>query len=140
MFGKKRRFRHEQIESEGNDPITSQQSFGTPHDLASIQQKENGDDNEQPFGEQDEGGAPEGGFEGAGRPKEIPKYGKDNSARGRDPLGKKDISKSLSMENIKKLTQDIPIKGKDKEVLIETLETAEEYQDYITNNDNNDDK
>ena len=49
---------------------------------------------------------------------EIPKYGKDNSARGRDPLGKKDISKSLSMENIKKLTQDIPIKGKDKEVLI----------------------
>ena len=71
---KKRRFRYEQIESEGNDPIKSQQSFGTAHDLASIQQQEGGDD-EQPFGEQDEGGAPEGGFEGAGRPKEIPKYG-----------------------------------------------------------------
>ena len=102
-------------------------------------QQEGGDD-EQPFGEQDEGGAPEGGFEGAGRPKEIPKYGKDFSARGRDPLGKKDISSSLSMENIKKLTKDIPIKGKDKKVLIETLETEEEYKDYITNNDNNDDK
>ena len=136
---KKRRFRYEQIESEGNDPIKSQQSFGTAHDLASIQQQEGGDD-EQPFGEQDEGGAPEGGFEGAGRPKEIPKYGKDFSARGRDPLGKKDISSSLSMENIKKLTKDIPIKGKDKKVLIETLETEEEYKDYITNNDNNDDK
>ena len=136
---KKRRFRYEQIESEGNDPIKSQQSFGTAHDLASIQQQEGGGD-EQPFGEQDEGGAPEGGFEGAGRPKEIPKYGKDFSARGRDPLGKKDISSSLSMENIKKLTKDIPIKGKDKKVLIETLETEEEYKDYITNNDNNDDK
>ena len=44
------------------------------------------------------------------------------------------------MENIKKLTKDIPIKGKDKKVLIETLETEEEYKDYITNNDNNDDK
>ena len=136
---KKRRFRYEQIESEGNDPIKSQQSFGTAHDLASIQQQEGGGD-EQPFGEQDEGGAPEGGFEGAGRPKEIPKYGKDFSARGRDPLGKKDIANSLSMENIKKLTKDIPIKGKSKEVLIETLETEEEYKDYITNNDNNDDK
>ncbi len=136
---KKRRFRYEQIESEGNDPIQTQQSFGTAHDLASIQQQEGGGD-EQPFGEQDEGGAPEGGFEGAGRPKEIPKYGKDFSARGRDPLGKKDIANSLSMENIKKLTKDIPIKGKSKEVLIETLETEEEYKDYITNNDNNDDK
>jgi len=136
---KKRRFRYEQIESEGNDPIQTQQSFGTAHDLASIQQQESGGD-EQSFGEQDEGGAPEGGFEGAGRPKEIPKYGKDFSARGRDPLGKKDISSSLSMENIKKLTKDIPIKGKDKKVLIETLETEEEYKDYITNNDNNDDK
>ena len=27
-------FRHEQIESEGNDPIKSGESFGTPHDLA----------------------------------------------------------------------------------------------------------
>ena len=26
-------FRHEQIESEGNDPIKTGESFGTPHDL-----------------------------------------------------------------------------------------------------------
>ncbi len=32
----KRKYRHEQIESEGNDPITTGQSFGTPHDLAMI--------------------------------------------------------------------------------------------------------
>ena len=137
---KKRKFRYEQIETEGNDPVKSEQSFGTPHDLTSIQQQENGDDTEQPFGEQDEGGAPEGGFEGAGRPKEIPKYGKDGSARGRDPLGKHDMKKTISMEQIKNLTKDIPFKDKEKEVLMETLDTEEEYRDYITNNDNNDDK
>ena len=46
----------------------------------------------------------------------------------------------MKKQEIKKLTKDIPIKGKSKEVLIETLETEEEYKDYITNNDNNDDK
>ena len=35
-------FRHEQIESEGNDPIKTGESFGTPHDLTLSQQ--GGDD------------------------------------------------------------------------------------------------
>ena len=35
----------------------------------------------------DEGGSPEGGWDGAGRPKEANKYSKDSGARGRDPLG-----------------------------------------------------
>ena len=41
----------------------------------------------------DEGGAPEGGFDGAGRPKEVSKYGKDGSViqRGREPLGRPKI-------------------------------------------------
>ena len=50
------------------------------------------------------------------------------------------MKKSLSMEQIKNLTKDIPFKDKEKEVLMETLDTEEEYRDYITNNDNNDDK
>lgn len=33
---KKREFRHNQIENEGNDPTESGQSYGTPHDLASL--------------------------------------------------------------------------------------------------------
>ena len=45
---------------------------------------------------EDEGGAPEGGFEGAGRPKEGGKYGKDSGARGRDPLGAHDKKKGGS--------------------------------------------
>ena len=32
----KRKFRNAQIEAEGNDPIQSGQSYGTPHDLASL--------------------------------------------------------------------------------------------------------
>ena len=41
----------------------------------------------------DEGGSPEGGWDGAGRPKEGGKYGKDSGARGRDPLGSHDKKK-----------------------------------------------
>jgi hypothetical protein len=134
---KKRKFRYEQIETEGNDPVKSEQSFGTPHDLVSAHTDSKED---IAFGDDDKGGAPEEGFEGAGRPKEIPKYGKDGSARGRDPLGKGERKKSLSMEQIKKLTKDIPFKDQEKEVLLETLETEEEYKDYITDIDNNDDK
>jgi hypothetical protein len=32
----KRRFRMAQIETEGNDPLTTGRSYGTPHDLASL--------------------------------------------------------------------------------------------------------
>ena len=35
-------FRHEQIETEGNGPVKTGESFGTPHDLALSQQS--GDD------------------------------------------------------------------------------------------------
>ena len=36
----KQNFRKEQIETEGNDPAVTKESFGTPHDLASMHQKE----------------------------------------------------------------------------------------------------
>ena len=39
----KRDFRLSQIENEGNDPIATGQSFGTPHDLASIYGREQGE-------------------------------------------------------------------------------------------------
>ena len=71
-------FRQEQITNEGNDPAKTGESFGTPHDLAVIAQ--------QPA--EEEGGAPEGGFEGAGRPTESGTYGTDQANMGRDPLGK----------------------------------------------------
>ncbi len=36
MQDKKRKFRQNQIENEGNDPMESGKSYGTPHDLASL--------------------------------------------------------------------------------------------------------
>ena len=80
----KRTFRYSQIENEGNDPTISGESFGTPHDLASLY----GDkkvDKSVPTGydETDTENPP-------GRPKEKRSiYKTDSSAFGRDPLGAK---------------------------------------------------
>jgi hypothetical protein len=84
----KDKFRHEQIEQEGNDPKESGESVGTPSDM----QSGGGFDEDSSSGSvfDDKGGSPEGGFEGAGRPKEANKYGKESGARGRNPLGQED--------------------------------------------------
>jgi len=133
----KLQFRHEQIESEGNDPTKTGESFGTPHDLAALSQQEGdgGGGGGNPFGE-NEGGSPEGGFEGAGRPKEGGTYGKDKSPFGRDPLGNKGIdikSDSISHsynanEVVNKEVTDTMLskmksKVKSKKIIIESLKT-----------------
>ena len=87
-------FRQEQISSEGNDPVKTGESFGTPHDLATAnQQSQDGGDSES-F-EENIGGAPKGGFEGAGRPKEGGDYATDDSVFGRDPLGNRTKTRGL---------------------------------------------
>jgi hypothetical protein len=75
-------FRHTQIEDEGNDPVKTGQSFGTAHDIAAMQQDGS---RESKLG--DEGGSPEGGFDGAGRPAQSGNYKSDDNPFGRDPLG-----------------------------------------------------
>ena len=86
---KKTEFRLESIKTEGNDPKQ-----------AAIDAQEQGEEElasrtgTEELGQ--EGGSPEGGWEGAGRPKEMNHYGKDGSARGRDPLGKHDRKKMMS--------------------------------------------
>jgi hypothetical protein len=74
-------FRLNQIENEGNDPIESGESYGTPHDLASlystkrdktIKDVPDGYDEEKP-----------------GRPAiKLSRYDTDQANMGRDPLGK----------------------------------------------------
>ena len=81
----KQNFRKEQIETEGNDPAVTKESFGTPHDLASMHQKR-------------EGEMPEGGWPGSGRPKEGTKYATDKHPRGRDPIGKKALDKTFDID------------------------------------------
>lgn len=106
---KKDAFRFTQIETEGNDPVKTGQSFGTAHDLATAQLASNGDDEVTDLGatnfdpnnpfqitptvadpvNQDKGG----------RPKEGAKHDKDSHPRGRNVLGAKDIQNSLDFNN-----------------------------------------
>ena len=84
----KEEFRKEQIKSEGNDPQKTNQSFGTPHDIAAMHMQ---GDLEIP-GQQDEGA--DNPVAGPGRPKEYGAWGRSKSDYGRDALGDKEISKS----------------------------------------------
>ena len=118
VFDKKQKFRREQIETEGNDPAKTGESKGTPGDMAMGRSGTELKD--------DIGGSEEGGQPGAGRPKEGPKYGKDGSARDRDPLGKG----GLALAHFDMLKKSF---GK-KEILKETKEIEDvesEYEDFI---------
>ena len=118
VFDKKQKFRRVQIETEGNDPAKSGESKGTPGDMAAGRTGRELDD--------DIGGSPEGGWEGAGRPKSAAKYSKDGSARGRDPVGR-----PLALAHFDKLKKSF---GKNQEILKETkdIEDVEtEYKDFL---------
>lgn len=85
----KRLFRLSQIENEGNDPAESGESYGTPHDLATVYNRNDGkeDPTQDVPSEYDE-------FQNLPGPVGRPKvnasfYNTDKSAFGRDPLGKK---------------------------------------------------
>ena len=129
----KQKFRYSQIEQEGNDPAESGDSVGTPSDMAAIGlgAEDEAEPPETLAGSifDDEGGAPPGGFEGAGRPKEGSKYSKDGSARGRDPLGRPKIPMALAhFDRLKK-----SFGSKAREILKETIESEEidkEYKDF----------
>ena len=82
-------FRLSQLENEGNDPVESGMSYGTPHDLASLY----GNKRDKAVGPAQ---IPTGYDEkDPGRPVEKPQnYGSDKGNFSRDPLGKKGLSVS----------------------------------------------
>ena len=130
VHDQKTKFRFEQISVEGNDPQQSGESVGTPSDMQSPDEEGGGEDDVAgSIFDQDEGGSPEGGFEGAGRPKEVSKYGKDGSARGREPLGRPKIPIALAHYDALKKS----FGSKASEILNETLESDkinEEYEEF----------
>ena len=82
----KRQFRMAQIETEGNDPLTTGRSYGTPHDLASLYGKGRI--------ESDPANVPDGYNEKKplGRPEEkVSNINTQDNAFGKDRLGKKDM-------------------------------------------------
>jgi hypothetical protein len=84
---KKRSFRFSQIENEGNDPVESGTSFGTPHDLASLYGKGRYGQGDVPIGYDEKE---------VGRPKEkASDYGTQDHALGRDPIGSKGMTEPL---------------------------------------------
>ena len=81
------KFRLSQLENEGNDPVESGESYGTPHDLASLY----GNKRDKAVGPAQ---VPTGYDEKEpGRPIEKPQnYGSDKGNFSRDPLGKGGLS------------------------------------------------
>ena len=90
----KRAFRMNQIEAEGNDPLETGKSYGTPHDLASL------------YGlgrtQSDPGNVPDGYDEKnpLGRPKKKKTdRGTQDNAFGKDPLGRKGMKNDDNESN-----------------------------------------
>jgi len=130
------KYRRDQIEQEGNDPAKSGQSVGSPSDLAMGRTSHELDD----IGP--EGGSPPGGWNGAGRPKEGGKYGKDSGVRGRDPLGAHDkrkggsgsrkYGKTLALAQYDSLKKSMTFGKKEKEIITEVSELEREYKDEVS--------
>jgi len=83
-------FRREQIKGEGNDPRKTNQSFGTPHDIASMHVANKG--GLLPGQEQEH-------VAGPGRPKGAISGKSHDSTFGRDPIAAKQIGKTFSSDD-----------------------------------------
>jgi hypothetical protein len=76
----KRKFRLTQIENEGNDPLETGKSYGTPHDLASLYGRQRYEGGEVPEGYDEK--------EPLGRPKEkVTDKNTQDNAFGKDRIG-----------------------------------------------------
>jgi|TARA_R100000081_G_C4819633_1_gene178397 hypothetical protein len=125
-------FRIEQIKTEGNDPKKSGQSFGTPHDIASLYKGDAG----VPKG-YDEKEVPEGGWPGAGRPKEPGTYGKHAHPLGWDPMGHKQnksagrvVYEAQNLDNFKGLKTNL------KAAALQSTYTKDEKKPGLLNEEN----
>ena len=144
----KQKFRHSQIEMEGNDPQQSGESVGTPSDMQSPglfggQQDQQPQEDDSvagsifdPFSDEEDD-RPED--EQGGRPQEMNKPFKDSGARGRDPLGKQTKNRRpLALAHYDALKKTMGKKSKD--IIQETNQVDElekEYNEYKEENGDN---
>jgi len=131
----KQKFRHSQIEMEGNDPQASGESIGTPSDMAAV--GISADDTQTPpdtlagsiFDPFDDGEDERPEDEQGGRPQEMNKPFKDSGARGRDPLGKQTKNRRpLALAHYDALKKTMGNKSKD--IINETKKVDEMEQEY----------
>ena len=136
----KEKFRHSQIEMEGNDPQASGEAIGTPSDMAAVGVAADAPQTPpetlagsifDPFADSGEDERPED--EQGGRPEEMNHYGKDSGARGRDPLGKQTKNRRpLALAHYDALKKTMGVK-KSKDIINETKKVEEvekEYNEY----------
>ena len=117
----KRQFRMAQIETEGNDPLTTGRSYGTPHDLASLYGKGRM--------ETDPGNVPDGYDEKQplGRPEEkVSNINTQANAFGRDRLGRKD----MKVDNQSSVSETAKLNYSKNRTLLESME-----KDIVFNSD-----
>ena len=141
----KEKFRHSQIEMEGNDPMASGESIGTPSDMAAVGIGQ--DDAQTPpdtvagsvFDPFDDGEDDRPEDQQGGRPQEMNKPFKDSGARGRDPLGKQTKNRRpLALAHYDALKKTMGKKSKD--IIQETTQVDElekEYNEYKEENGDN---
>ena len=95
----KRKFRIDQIEAEGNDPVETGQSYGTPHDLASLYGKGRMYSNPGDVPKPDEYSSDDD-KNPLGRPKEkVSKRNTQDDNFGKDRLGAKGMKKDYNDTN-----------------------------------------
>jgi len=103
----KRKFREEQIETEGNDPEKSGRSFGTPHDIISMQLASKMGDKEEIELSTDMKQLydPDGRHDNPGRPLKPGSFERDKDPHfGRDPSGRKTMVPKLhSSKSLEKI-------------------------------------
>jgi len=103
IFDIKQKFRKSQIEMEGNDPQTSGEALGTPHTLATLDPENTEGQSTGLFGDfaSEPGNEEPTNEPGQGRPEEGTKYGTQDSARGRDAVGKEERFRDTKLKNNK---------------------------------------
>jgi len=143
----KRKFRFDQIEQEGNDPVQSGEAVGTQGAMMGGGMDDMGGEGDPNMSPEDADALANAnigrtGKEIGGRPKEGNKFGKDSGARGRDPLGSHDRRKQygIALAHYDALKKDLKKFGKkERKLLEETNEVEKEYADDV-NSLNNDSK
>lgn len=150
-------FRMAQIENEGNDPYITNQTFGTPHDLAMMNKGiKSGDEKPIDFGTtnfkmnwDDSTGKTDDkdydkDYNENQREEPKSKYGQDSHVRGRDPLGAQQHSKAANpttrktnpFANINKEGLDLKLgRDKTKELIKESLKNTDSINDTTGSDD-----
>lgn len=116
----KTKFRLNQIEAEGNDPAVSKQSFGTPHDIASMHTATKADliDKVEDESKEETRGRPEAGSDlNTNR----------DTVNGRNPLGDQDLKSDTEG------TDKEPLDVKDRKDKLAKESKASTFRNYLTN-------